>query len=336
MASPKGGQPPSLPSCLSVCLVACPRELFSSLVPQTDSGPAFWCLCPGLNADRTPPRTGHHSWVWARGFESSHFFHTHTFSVREGCAPEGPRVWLEAKISPRKGSVSSSGARLTVSTPSRAAGPGLRAGETKALHPSRALASLPGRPGAPCCLSPRSLARDPGVPTPGVSLPRAPRLHSQCVSRPALGSLWPRCPVERVQAWRTETDRGLSGASPRSDGTMGELCSQTARPYKSCPASAAKNSPSSELCLCPSSQDVVFPGGASSLLGLRVFKTVSLAARAPSSPEWGRLLLSPSHTWTDGDLLPSHTLPLQRSLRSLTLQEHELDRGSRWLEFGPD
>lgn len=248
-----------------------------------------------------PPRAGHHSWVWARKFESSSFFHIHT-SVGEGCGREGPRVWLEARIAPRKGSVSSSGARLTVSTPSLAAGTGLRAGETRALHPSRAFASLPGRPGVPCCPRARSLAWGAHC----VQL--APGGYTASVfpgQSWSLGSLWPRCPLERVQAWRTGTDRGLSGASPRSDGTMGELCSQTARPYKSGPASAAKNSPSSELCFCPSSQDVVFPGGASLLLELYVFQTVSLAARAPRSPEWGRLLLSPSHTWADGGLLES-------------------------------
>lgn len=83
-----------------------------------------------------------------------------------------------------------------------------------------------------------------------------------------------RCTLERVHAWRAGTDGGLPGASPRSDGTMGELCSQTARPYKSqrLPPSAAKNRPSFELCFCPSSQDVVFPGGASLLLVLCVLK----------------------------------------------------------------
>lgn len=35
--------------------MACPRELFSSWMPQPNPGPAFWCSCPRLNADRTLP-----------------------------------------------------------------------------------------------------------------------------------------------------------------------------------------------------------------------------------------------------------------------------------------
>lgn len=128
---------------------------------------------------------------------------------------------------------------------------------------------------------------------------------------------------------------------PRSGGTVGDLCSQTARPYKSCiAASPAKNSPSHRACLCPSSQDVVFPGGASWLLVLCVLNTVSLTARGPGAMEEAAPVAVP--TWTSGGLLQSphlwepptfiwslplpslalltHTLPLQRTLRSLILQ----------------
>lgn len=287
--------------------MACPRELFSSLVLQPDSGPAFWCLCPGLNADRTPPGAGHHSWVWARGFESLHFFHTHTFSVREGCGPEGPRVCWRREYLPERSLCPPLEPASLSPHPAAQLDQGSRLGRLGPCIPAEPLLLSQEGPAPPVAWAPAAWPRIPECPPPGSACPAPPGDTADVFPGQSLflGSLWPRCPVERVQAWRTETDRGLSGASPRSDGTMGELCSQTARPYKSCPASAAKNSPSSELCLCPSSQDVVFLGGASSLLGLRVFKTVSLAARAPSSPEWGRLLLSPSHTWTDRDSLGS-------------------------------
>lgn len=59
VASPVGDQPHSHSGCPSVCF-GWPgsHQLFSSLMPQPSSGPALWCLCPGLSADIIPPRAG--------------------------------------------------------------------------------------------------------------------------------------------------------------------------------------------------------------------------------------------------------------------------------------
>lgn len=48
-----------------------------------------------------------------------------------------------------------------------------------------------------------------------------------------LGSPWSRCTLSRSRGQAAER---LPSRQPRSEGTMGELCSQTARPYKSCPS----------------------------------------------------------------------------------------------------
>lgn len=207
--------------------MACPCELFSSWMPQSNPGPAFWCSCPRLNADRTlpppPSRAGQYSWAWARKFESSSVCHTHTFSAPEGCGRAGPRVWLEARISPRKCSLSSSSrAGLTVSTPSHAAGTGLHAGGTLrqgwALHPSRAFASLPIKPGTPCCPRARSLAWG--------AHPRGYTARVFPGQSWSLGSLWPRSPLEASGPGR----QGQTEASPSlAQGQTGQWVSYAAR-----------------------------------------------------------------------------------------------------------
>lgn len=140
-------------------------------------------------------------------------------------------VWLEPRTSPVKGPVSS-GLCLT-SWPRCAAGTGLslQAGETRALHPSRASA-LSGRAGSPCCPQTPIVAWDAPILLPEAACPVFQ------ASLPSLGFLWPRGTPEAPQRTRSRKGQGRRRplrTRPRSGGTMGELCSQTARPYKSCP-----------------------------------------------------------------------------------------------------
>lgn len=106
--------------------------------------------------------------------------------------------------------------------------------------------------------------------------------------------------------------QGQTEASPAlAQGQTGQWVSYAARqqghtsPVCCLPPSAAKNSPSFGALLLPQQPGCCFSGWGPLAPGALCSQTVSLAARAPSSPEWGRLLLSPSQTWTDGRLLQS-------------------------------
>lgn len=174
--SPGGPAPQSfwLPPCL-LCRPGS-HQLFSSLTPQPRPGPALWCLCPGLTADITPPRTGHGSWAWARRLETRVAF-THTPSQPMKDVTELTRVWLEPRTSTIKGPVSSglcltSRARLCSRDSARPPGWG-----DACPAPQQGLCCSAWK--APCSLLPPNPHRGLGCPN------SAPRGYLVSVSRPA-------------------------------------------------------------------------------------------------------------------------------------------------------
>lgn len=204
--------------------MACPCELFSSWMPQSNPGPAFWCSCPRLNVDRTlpPPPTPEQDTTPGRGQESlrapASVTHTPSQPGRV-VAEQGPgcgwrREYLQERVlcplPPERAS--------PCPHPATQLERGSTQGTPPALHPSRAFASLPIRPGAACCPRARSLAwgAHPGGYTarvfPGQSW--------------SLASLWPRSPLEASGPGR----QGQTEASPSlAQGQTGQWVSYAAR-----------------------------------------------------------------------------------------------------------
>lgn len=134
---------------------------------------------------------------------------------------------------------------------------GLQAGETRALHPSRASAALPGRPPvSPAAIKPPSW--------PGMPQFCSPRLLGECfqASPPSLGSLWPRGTPEHAPAGRARADGGLSAPGP---GQAGQWVSYAARQQghtsPALAALAAKNSPSCTALPQPAARMLFFWAG---------------------------------------------------------------------------